>query len=635
MTRYHALPGSTSVFLAASLLVGCAKDEPAPPSSPDLDRMREADAAAMMQDYAAWARLHPGVRSMRLDMANELHYRFLNRRLLAAGKTAENSPQLFRRMATARTRAIARAQARPAEADDAPPWCAQAISFSEAPKTSGHFAAQSTFSCTGGSAFSFADITAYTMDESRQNLHIVNHGSAEDFAIPLLETEVVPAAIQRVPNQIFFMDSATLAFDDVQDFSGYQPLETAGAVPNRDATLSFTHPKEIQNDASSSDPRLREDVIRMCIYRGSVGAGRDCDYAVVRKEANGSLTPFPSASAADATGLAAAIPNPNGTWVADTAAYFASTGPLTYQNGSAVLAYLPMEGSYDAGAAFGTECANQSTLGSAQLFLAETGGYCDKAQVVGSPTGNVGSVPWTAPDSKQSVWPFRGLVDFGQTCLGVFQNVKMIVTITNPAPACRGARNLSYKFDKIDFRNSCLAEGTLVTLGSGKTVPVEKIAEGDKVVSDDHGRTLTVQAIAHGYEPFPMVRIQDDRGQRVMVTETHPMLKDTGMVVAAKKLVVGDRVMTRRGVTTLVSVERVKFEGRVFNFALGTRDEVAVVGPDRSTLFANGFLVGDNVMQRRLEERSRPSRAQALARLPSEWRADYEHAVARKTVAAQ
>jgi len=211
----------------------------------------------------------------------------------------------------------------------------------------------------------------------------------------------------------------------------------------------------------------------------------------------------------------------------------------------------------------------------------------------------------------------------------------MLVTVVNPAEACRGSRTLSKKFEKIDFRNSCLAEGTLVTLGSGKAIAVEKIAVGDKVVSDDQGRLMTVTSIARGHEPFPMVRIQDERGQRVMVTETHPMLKDTGTVVAAKKLIVGDRVMTRQGATKLVAVERVKYTGQVFNFALGTADELAAVEPDHSTLFANGFLVGDNVMQQRLVERSKPSRAEALARLPTEWLADFHHAVARKTVASR
>ena len=120
-----------------------------------------------------------------------------------------------------------------------------------------------------------------------------------------------------------------------------------------------------------------------------------------------------------------------------------------------------------------------------------------------------------------------------------------------------------------------------------------------------------------------------------MVTETHPMLKDTGSVIAANKLVVGDHVLTQRGPTTLVSVERVKYDGRVFNFVLGTEDEVAAVGSDHRTLFANGFLVGDNVMQHQLEERSKPSRAETLARLPRAWLGDYHNAVARKTVAAR
>src|SRR6185295_19814421 len=98
----------------------------------------------------------------------------------------------------------------PGELQDPGAWCSQGISFTETPSTSGHFAAQSTFSCAGGSDYAYVDVAAYTTDDSHRNLHVINQSSNEDFAQVLLETDRIPSNIQRQPNQVLLMDSLTM-----------------------------------------------------------------------------------------------------------------------------------------------------------------------------------------------------------------------------------------------------------------------------------------------------------------------------------------------------------------------------------------------------------------------------------------
>lgn len=616
---------STASLLAALSLTGCFKEEPSEVSQ-TAAAVQASDSAQMWKLYSVWAKTHPRGGAMPLDFANDVHFRTLQNRLHNAGKTSENSPELFARLGAARDKAQARAAQGVVAAADDDPWCGQELPFDHA--GTGQYTAKSMFSCTGGSDYSFADVTSYATTTALTDPVILQTVNGEDFATMFLQTDSIAGAAAPAPGRVLFMDSVTLAFDDVHDFSGYEPAAAANGlagVADRETKLTIAHPREIQGNPP-------DNPIRVCLFRENiqVGVNQDCDYGTVDLTPNGAMAPF----AATANGMAAAIPTAvTVPWTPDPASYFPAGKQLVSQNGSAVIAYLPLQGSYDAGAVNQSDCTNDATGGKAQLFLLETGGVCNGLTVGTAVTPTV-ELPWMTKPLDRPLWTFDGLLDFGGTCLKNLQNVKMTISITNDRGTCGVGRGRTTEISPIDFRNSCVAEGSQVALGSGKTIAVEKLAVGDQVVANAQGTVLTVQAVSHGREPFPMVRLQDDHGNKVLVTSKHPMVLDTGAVIAADKLTIGAKVMTNKGAARLVAVDRVQHAGQVYNFILGTEPELASLGPDDRTLFANGFRVGDSVMQHRLEDREKTPPSVA-SRLRSEWRRDYEHAVERKTVAAR
>jgi hypothetical protein len=176
---------------------------------------------------------------------------------------------------------------------------------------------------------------------------------------------------------------------------------------------------------------------------------------------------------------------------------------------------------------------------------------------------------------------------------------------------------------RIFYRNSCMAQGTGITLADGRVVPVEQVQQGDKVIAGTDGTVLTVTDVARGNEAHPFVLLRDSAGHQVSLTEMHPVLLSSGKMVAAKALQVKDLVKTDKGVARLTSVSRVPADRQVFNLTLGTDEELLKVAKNGRTMFAGGFLVGDNATQVELE---RPSSA-PVAELPKAWRKDFQRRV--------
>jgi hypothetical protein len=227
--------------------------------------------------------------------------------------------------------------------------------------------------------------------------------------------------------------------------------------------------------------------------------------------------------------------------------------------------------------------------------------------------------------------PFSGVADFGRDCLDPFQNARLMLRATVRATCTdpHSGRTTSYTRSRfqdivnVDWRNACLAEGTRVTKADGKTVPVEQVKLGDKLLTNGKGVALTVTSVSRGGEHKPLVKLRDEQGGEVMVTETHPMVTAKRGVVQAAELKVGEALLTRTGTATLVGVERVPFSGQVFNFALGTPEELASVGPEARTLYANGYLVGDSHMQATLKKRRTLDARELLTRLDGAWHEDF------------
>jgi hypothetical protein len=151
------------------------------------------------------------------------------------------------------------------------------------------------------------------------------------------------------------------------------------------------------------------------------------------------------------------------------------------------------------------------------------------------------------------------------------------------------------QYSPIAFWFSCLAEGSMVTMADGSVLPVEKVRYEDKIMGAN-GSVLTVIGTAVGEEEKPMVRIVDEYKHNLLLTVNHPVKTIDG-IVKASELKAGDVVDTEQGFAELLSVTQEKFNGRVYNLYVGTKDELTAYGENSNMFYADGYLVGDGSMQ--------------------------------------
>jgi preprotein translocase subunit YajC len=175
---------------------------------------------------------------------------------------------------------------------------------------------------------------------------------------------------------------------------------------------------------------------------------------------------------------------------------------------------------------------------------------------------------------------------------------------------------------------SCLAKGTKILMADGKVANIEKIAKGSKVVTDNSGVALGVADVSVGIERIPMVRIRDDAGHELLLTTSHPVLTPDRGVVWAEELSVGSKVLTQSGISTLVRVNREMYRDQVYNLKLDTSTLAQKTFPRGSSMYANGFLVGDLDLQKAYEFKNSEDRsADVLRRIPSRWHTDYQNSL--------
>jgi hypothetical protein len=172
--------------------------------------------------------------------------------------------------------------------------------------------------------------------------------------------------------------------------------------------------------------------------------------------------------------------------------------------------------------------------------------------------------------------------------------------------------------------NSCLAEGTVISsAGDVAGRKIEDIKIGD-VVGSPYAEQLTVTDVAAGTERAPIVVVADNQGHELMLTEMHPLFVIGKGMVPAKQLAVGDRVNTTSGPSELVRVERKAYGGKVYNLKVGNQEEAKSLGVDQTAVYANGFLVGDGQVQSRHETLAQQAAGAPAKRLPMRMRTDYQ-----------
>jgi hypothetical protein len=186
---------------------------------------------------------------------------------------------------------------------------------------------------------------------------------------------------------------------------------------------------------------------------------------------------------------------------------------------------------------------------------------------------------------------------------------------------------VDFPLPDIDILQGCLARGTRIRLADGSERTVESFLGGgaESVRSRGPGARRRVLGNTRGIEPIPIVRIEDEDGRSLLLTEGHPVLTEGG-VVAARDLEVDQVVLTEAGPRRLVGVGRQRYDGEIFNLKLEGSEEQVAAG--ETTMVANGFVVGDLQMQRHfarlaLVRRGERSVPEILEVLPPEWHRDF------------
>jgi hypothetical protein len=657
-SSFRALPRLFSALVGLTMLgAGCSQQKaPAQPQEAERQAMA-AESLHMSRLYSQWQQQvdaqgqgghkKAGGRQMPIDLADDTQYGFVKDRLKSAGNTPENSPQLFRRLEKARkdkksggprtAREDMLTATGAVESKDTE-WCGHLLPLTDVDtgsSTEARFQATSLVSCFNGSDYAYADVTAFATNPEQTQFRVLGTQSLEEYAGTVLETPPVDFSMQVGTGEMLVVDSVAMAFDEATGETHFSYAMTESSVVATGVininNLEFSHPRELIGRHLSDNP------IRTCLERGAIAGFMDCDYTSGSKDpATGVFTPF----GRPYTGLAAVdaeVSLRTDIWTAARNSYWEPAGGYDTSH-----LYLPMRGEYLV--TVPEDCTVNSLDSDVVIVLMEKGGVCSAGKEPGTSVAK-GSIPFKTPYrdgyyTSRMHAPIDGLADFGKDCLSAYQTTRLMIRSTLKASCATppGSWSGPYPYIRsrymdiynVDWNNACLAQGTRVMKADGQTVAVEQVKRGDKLLANDKGLALTVTAVSRGGESKPMVKLRDDHGGQALVTATHPMVTAKHGVVQAGELKAGEALRTRTGTATLVSVERVPYSGDVFNFALGTPEELASAGPEAHTMYANGYLVGDSLMQTQLEKQRVREASEVLTKLDAAWHEDFQRHQARQ-----
>lgn len=191
-------------------------------------------------------------------------------------------------------------------------------------------------------------------------------------------------------------------------------------------------------------------------------------------------------------------------------------------------------------------------------------------------------------------------------------------TITN---APNTLQNLStLVLGQIQVQYGCIAEGTEVLMADGSRKKIEDIVDGDAVMAP--GKTAAkVHHRTVGWDT-DFVSLTDAAGDKVVVTPAHPIILESGPVMA-EKVRAGDRIRRADGSwSPVVTATRDTTETRnVYNLVLNPKTDTPPPA-EKSEFFAGGILVGDGNLQHSLMSAPKDTRTIA-ERVPEAWRVDY------------
>jgi len=626
---------SVATPLLIGALGGCASEEVSlAMTDQSIAQQMSVDSQYMMTTFAS--KTGTGI-TAQVNLADPAQHRFVMTRLAAAGKTAENSPELFGRIQKQKDRMVALSPKGGATTSATSvgaitnatiaPWCAGVLMLGNEVRSGAAMTFPGTHanvSCKGGAVYVYTDITTYNANRAGTENFVVASTAGEDYSGgTAFDAVQINPALPAVVGRVNKTDSLLIAYDALGNEQITYTAVASNVVPTP-GSLLLQHPVRHAQVANGGD-------IQMCQLRGTEA---ECDYRVGNLSAAGAFAQFQQPINRIAT---VRTVNP---WVPDTTQTFAF--PAGVFDPSHV--YLPTVGVLDVGATEVDNCAIKTIL-SAQfhLFKTVTGGVCDtvanfKASVINTANPRKATFNTVSDFTNNGGTSIPPGVDCKLSQI-VNERVKPSMVITASAHCGLfkpdGSPQLETRVitlspegsspipNFVKFVNSCFAEGTAIRQAGGKTVAIETVKVGDKVIANDKGTVLTVTGVSKGIEDEPLVVIRDSKGHSLQLTHKHPVVKASGEVVFAQSLKQNDKVMMDRGIATVTSVSRLAYTGQVYNLKLGTAEEQAKVGKNGTTLYAGGFLVGDSAMQEEHSAAKTP-----VASLTEGWKRDYQNASA-------
>ncbi|MGV8894032.1 MAG: Hint domain-containing protein [Burkholderiaceae bacterium] len=534
-----------------------------------------------------------------LNLGNPLHQQQVLETLVAAGKTPQNSPQLFKTLNatianSSRQLGGTSSGATPvmvsASAAAAPQDLNTIIDFEQSSTTTGTFISTAMSTVVGGTNISTIKVDITSPDGKTV------YGTNTQSQLAQGTEFLVTATATNVPSNVTPLTQATFTYVATTSTSAAADLITAYATatlmqpaggnstmtaPNHCLTWSDTTCTSYSTTPTNTGVATLTP-ITYCFQRRVAGT---CDYF---KPGTSPASSFLITTAGTANFVNTVRSPVSGTW---TAQVVSPTG------GACVLQYeAPMDGN------------PQWTINTK-----------NPAQLV----WNIPQVTTTSPTACLKYVS-------GQVLSFLFTgNVKLSGTGTASQGTFQFTSNTSqtgqgiFIVPTLNLLDSCIAKGTLITMDKGRSKLIENIStDNHDVVLNEHHVAKKVEATSRGSEMFPMIQITTDKKQTVLLTRTHPVSTPNGFVMA-QDLKVKDLLKTIKGTAKIVSLKPVKYAGTVHNISLGTIEDAKT---GASTFYANGILVGDLRTQTHYENLERATLkkdpAHVCDRLPVEWKVD-------------
>jgi hypothetical protein len=517
-------------------------------------------------------------RSMLLNLSDERQERFLNKQLELAGIHPKRRPQLFKIIADSKVR-----HAR-------------------------YGAPQSEYvRDVGGSQLTSVDVITQldTIDgqnyvaEAISSIPGISHNIT--LTLGIYDGEYNPLGevikVEKHNNDTTFLFQASGSFSSPMPPEGRSVMSILTYLYSNDqATISgvmpvetFYFPKKITN-IDPSDRKTGDGTIVVCMLRDH-GQYGDCDYRN-----------------AEWPGGPVQVP------IKGQIEYFSEIDPINFGHDG-----IPTNASCT------IQIAQKDHLGNPIKPPDNFNFFTDKNTTVNGSvlSWDLGWLTFDNPNFNQGelvYYMFNVIIQVGGKNVAAF--------ITNaPSSLVPGSTILNTQIiPQMELMWGCMAEGTLILMADKSSKAIETILVGEKVLSDTTGRCLTVEGTVNGVEVKPMFFIKDDKGNSLFLTENHPVITAKG-VRFARELKVGDKLLSEKEESEIVSIEEKIYDGKVWNLLLKEEDKGSILTDDNRTHFANGVLVGDGRMQRIYEDKAKENRHKndILANLPKQWHQDYRN----------